>query len=126
MKTYKTYSNAFKWQTVIYSIQDVKLPFPLPIDLALYYVIAMLVVCVIAFLFRIVIVNALVHFGGLPIVMVMAMKNLNPEDKTSLKWLKDFFEHLLYDPKEVWAFDTPDKYDEECVFDNRITYRLED
>lgn len=122
MKTYKTYSNAFNWKTVIYSVQDVKLIVPITIENLFYWSVA-LALMIVLWLCRITIVNGLVHFGGVPIVLVMLMKNLNPEDKPSLVWLKDTIVHLVQDPKEIWGFKKPDRYAEEVTFERQITFR---
>ena len=115
MVKYKTYSNAFKWKMVLYSINDMKLPFALVIEQIVYFGVGLAVVSLFYLIFRIMLLgNPLVHFLFLPGIFTASMMKLNPEDKKPLYWLFDNFKHIIKDPKEQWNFEKPKRRKEGC------------
>jgi len=108
MVKYKTYTNAFKWKTVLYAVNDFKLPFSLVIEQVVYFGVAE-VLMILLYQFHLVLFgNSLMHFIAIPTIFTFVMMNINPEDKKPLKWLYDTMMHLTKDPKELWNFEKPE------------------
>lgn len=109
MRKYNTYTNAFKYKTIIYSAGDTKLPFPIPIEKMGYFGIGLLVMVVLGFFFTI--YNGLVHYIVMPAAIMLFLSSIEPEDKKPTVWMKDFCKSLV-SPREMWGFEKAEKEDD--------------
>lgn len=101
----RTYAKAWKFDTVIYSMGNVTLPFPINITQAGFFaasLVIMLIICmIIPPLGKL---PFMVKFVIIPFLGMKAATSLKLEGKPPHKWIVGFFKYLVIQPKMLSRF----------------------
>lgn len=103
--TLRTYAKAWKFDTVIYSVGDVTLPFAVNITQAGFFAASLLITMIIcAVIPPLGKLPFMIKFVIIPFAGMKAATSLKLEGKQPHKWIFGFFKYLVIQPKLLSRF----------------------